>query len=74
MALYSPVDLASEIAIKVTIVKEWIDANPGGTAQECATALTVPIEAVYFAVDQLLGYEDLPTTGAEYQARRRKPQ
>ena len=39
MALYGPKDLAA-LNAKVVAVQTWIDANPGSTAQACATAFT----------------------------------
>ena len=69
MALYSPADIQAKIVPTIDKIRAWIDTNPGGTASACATAVGCPVEAVYYAVEQIIGYEDLPTTSTEYHAR-----
>ena len=69
MPLYGPAALAA-LNAQAGAVQAWIDANPGGTAQACATEMNIPIQEVYYLVDSLAGYVDLPETADQYHAQK----
>lgn len=67
--LYGPKAIAETLNVTVPQVLAWIDSNPGGTAAACATALSIPIEAVYWAVSRSPGYQMVAASDSEYMPR-----
>ena len=72
MALYNFTQKQQWYDAHVTAILAWIDGNPGSTVAECATACEVPIEIVYYTLEQNTLYDDLPTTSDQFHMRRHR--
>lgn len=51
-ALYTSQAFAALVSTNIATVSKWIADNPGKSISDCATATTVPYEAVYQIVSQ----------------------
>ena len=72
MALYN-FDRAQQLYDEhVAHILQWIDTNPGGLAADCASACAVPIEIVYYVLEQNTLYDDLPTTSDQFHMRKHR--